>query len=89
MAEAINKNITIVTEVPGIQLNLTMEEAMALRAVLHKVGGYPNRSRRGLINDILDAMKDKVDLEEWSDRPDLIVKDGSLWFKSPQEMNNG
>jgi hypothetical protein len=57
MAKAYKTETPVQTMVPGIQLNLTMEEAQFLRDVLSLVGGYQN-TRRGLGDAISNALTD-------------------------------
>lgn len=46
----------IVEERETINLSLTLEEAQAVRDVIHHVGGDPETTRRGLIDDVKAAL---------------------------------
>jgi hypothetical protein len=46
----------MVEETVGITLELSVEEAEAIAAVLYRVGGDPNTSRRGLTDRVSNAL---------------------------------
>lgn len=55
----------LVYNVSSVVLTLSQEEAAALYSVLCRVGGSPTASRRGLIDNIYDALIEvKVDRGE-------------------------
>ncbi len=90
MAEGKRIKIPQMVEIPGIQLNLTIEEASTLQAILGRVGGF-GTSRRKLADQVLNVLNDQVPVDGWEEKPnrDLIFKNGGLWFLSPEEMENG
>jgi hypothetical protein len=85
MAEAKSIKVSRVVEIPGVQLDMDVDEAMMLRDVLYKVGGF-EASRRIHADRILQVLDKLVPVKTWSDKPDLVVSNDGLWFKSPSEM---
>lgn len=66
MAKASKSEVEIVTKVKGITLDLSMDEVNALRAVFTKVGGCPDKSPRGRIEDIDKAIRDVLGLGQYN-----------------------
>jgi hypothetical protein len=61
MAKATKKTITpAVAEVIAITLELSEDEAKAVRDVLYKVGGHPVATRRGFAQSVYFALTEAI-----------------------------
>ena len=62
-------DVPVITKEEVITLSLPIAHAQAVRDVLDQVGGSATRSRRGLIDDVRQALRDTNSLEEWTHSP--------------------
>lgn len=87
MAEAKTALVTktVTTEVEVVNLELTREEASALRQVLGSVGGPPSTTRRGLIDSIMWALNDIGVKSRDLDDPTFDVA-GSITFLTKESQ---
>lgn len=65
---------------PTIRLELTQAEAEALEVVLNHVGGTPETTRRGLMDNIRDALIG-AGIEDTSDEDDGVTGDGVVFHE--------
>lgn len=90
-AESVTRSIPTTTfkEVEEIHLELSREEAQVLADLFSKIGGAPSTSRRGLTNNIMNALKEVGIWWETSPKyqptgrnqiSDITVSDNSVWF---------
>jgi hypothetical protein len=75
------KRVIKTTEKPGITLTLSMPEASTLIAMAAKVGGNPDNSPRGWLNNIFAALQ-SAGAEGYADLEEYDVLSGGLEFHS-------
>jgi len=88
MANATAKTETVVV---GVTLELSLEEATALADIMQSIGGHPLRTRRGLTDNVAQALREagvlavceRVDYEPA--RPDDL--EGAITFNERPRLN--
>ena len=76
--------VPVITMEDVITLSLPIAHAQAVHDILNQVGGSATRSRRGLINDVQQALRDTNSLHEYVHspyRPTDLDGTPSLYFK--------
>lgn len=84
MPKLTKTQIEVVTKVPGYTLELSQIEALALLAVLDRVGGNPCSSLRGKTEGIRAQIDKEFSGAEYSDLLELVAEDGhtdAIYFK--------
>jgi hypothetical protein len=87
MATGQSVQIPVTTEVPGISLTLSMDEANMLTSILGRVGGSPNTSPREHVDSVYKALttngaKRGIDYDHpFSD----LLDGGALYFGDYKE----
>ena len=61
--------VPVITMEDVITLSLPIAHAQAVRDILNQVGGSATRSRRGLIDDVRQALRDTNSLHEYAHSP--------------------
>ena len=77
---------------PYVRLTMSMDEAKALRAVLNRIGGNPEKSRRGLTEAISRALAEagvKYQLGDGADLHGYNCSYGSMFFKDIHPSDDG
>ena len=77
-------DVPVITKEEVITLHLPVKHAQAVRDILNQVGGSATRSRRGLIDDVRQALRDTNSLNEYGRspyRPADLEGAPSLYFK--------
>lgn len=65
MAKAAKVDVEVTITKKGYQLDLTEDEAKALCAVMLRVGGDPDRSPRGLVEGVQEALFEAMGIGRW------------------------
>jgi hypothetical protein len=81
-AKTETRTVTKPVEVEVVMLELTMDEAKALREVVSRVGGPTRSSRRGLVDNILVALQKAGVLLPTSQSSDVY---GSVTFTNKSQ----
>jgi hypothetical protein len=75
----ITKTVTKVTEQPGITLTLSMPEARTIIAIAAKIGGHPDSSPRGWLNNIATVLQE-AGVERFTNLEEYRVLSGGMSF---------
>lgn len=83
----VEKVVTVKQEV--VNLELSVDEAETLLFILHRIGGDPDTTPRGTIDNISSALAITIKKPTLVSRPDLITsKDNrAIYFAKPGDAN--
>jgi hypothetical protein len=69
------------TKKGNIKLTLTPQEVDVVRLVLASVGGSPDNSPRGFIDEVSEALSEVFDIKLFSMLPYYNLLEGNFYFK--------